>query len=115
NGRDRLMRMLERVEGMSLPALRAGITWEWETFPEYLEAVRALRPALNVGSLIGHSALRYYVLDEAAAERAATEGEIQSMRDVLRAAMHAGALGFSTSQAATDFGGDGQPVARCLA
>jgi N-acyl-D-aspartate/D-glutamate deacylase len=110
NGRDRLMRMLERVEGMSLPALRAGITWEWETFPEYLEAVGALRPALNVGSLIGHSALRYYVLDEAAAERAATEGEIQSMRDVLRAAMHAGALGFSTSQAPTHFGGDGKPV-----
>ena len=40
-GRDRLMRMLERVEGMSLPALRSGITWNWETFPEYLDAVAA--------------------------------------------------------------------------
>jgi N-acyl-D-aspartate/D-glutamate deacylase len=115
DGRDRLMRMLERVEGMSLPALRAGITWNWETFPEYLDAVAAMRPALNVGALIGHSALRYYVLDDAAAERAATPGEVASMQDVLRAAMRAGALGFSTSQAPTHFGGDGKPVPSRLA
>ncbi len=109
-GRDRLMRMLERVEGMSLPALRSGITWSWETFPEYLDAVAALRPALNVGALIGHSALRYYVLDDAAAERAATPAEVERMMELLRGALRAGALGFSTSQAPTHFGGDGKPV-----
>jgi N-acyl-D-aspartate/D-glutamate deacylase len=114
-GRDRLMRMLERVEGMSLPALRTGITWNWETFPEYLDAVAALQPALNVGSMMGHSALRYYVLDDAAAERAATPAEVERMCALLRAGLQAGALGFSTSQAPTHFGGDGKPVPSRLA
>jgi len=114
HGRDRLMRMLERVEGMSLAALRAGISWNWESFAEYLDAVSGLRPALNVGCLIGHSALRYFVLDDAAAERAATDDEIIRMQELVRAGMHAGALGFSTSQAPTHFGGDGRPVpSRC--
>jgi len=113
-GRDRLMRMLERVEGMSLPALRAGIGWNWESFPEYLDAVAALRPALNVGCLVGHSALRYFVLDDAAAERTATAAEVSEMQALVRAGLQAGALGFSTSQAPTHFGGDGRPVpSRC--
>jgi N-acyl-D-aspartate/D-glutamate deacylase len=113
-GRDRIMRMLERVEGMSLPALRTGITWNWESFPEYLDAVGAMRPALNVGSMMGHSALRYFVLDDAAAERAATAAEVEQMQALLREGMRAGALGFSTSQAPTHFGGDGKPVpSRC--
>jgi N-acyl-D-aspartate/D-glutamate deacylase len=115
DGRDRLLRMLERVEGMSLPALRTGVTWGWESFPEYLDAVAALRPALNVGTLIGHSALRYYVLDDAAAERAARPDEIERMKELLRAALRAGGLGFSTSQAPTHFGGDGKPVPSRLA
>ena len=114
-GRERLMHMLERVEGMSLSALRTGITWSWESFPQYLDALAALRPALNVGALMGHSALRYFVLDEAAAERAATAAEIERMRDLLRTGLQAGALGFSTSQAPTHFGGDGKPVPSRLA
>ena len=115
DGRDRLLRMLERVEGMSLPALRTGITWRWESFPEYLDAVAALQPALNVGTLIGHSALRYYVLDDAAAERAARPDEVEHMQELLRAGLRAGGLGFSTSQAPTHFGGDGKPVPSRLA
>lgn len=109
-GRERIMRMLERVEGMSLAALEQGITWEWETFPEYLDALGRMRPALNVGAMIGHSALRYFVLDDAATERAATEDEVARMRTIVADAMRAGALGFSTSQAPTHFGGDGKPV-----
>ena len=113
-GRERIMRMLERVEGMSLPALRSGITWNWVSFPEYLDAVGAMQPVLNVGSMVGHSALRYFVLDEAAAQRAATPDEVERMAGLLREGMRAGALGFSTSQAPTHFGGDGKPVpSRC--
>ena len=104
------MRMLERVEGMSLAALEQGISWDWTTFPEYLDAVGRMRPALNVGALVGHSAVRYFVLDEAATEREATADEIARMRDIVADAMRAGALGFSTSQAPTHFGGDGKPV-----
>jgi N-acyl-D-aspartate/D-glutamate deacylase len=110
SGRERIMRMLERVEGMSLSALEQGITWDWTTFPEYLDAVGRMRPALNVGALVGHSAVRYFVLDDAATEREATPDEIARMRGVVADAMRAGALGFSTSQAPTHFGGDGKPV-----
>ena len=110
SGRERIMRMLERVEGMSLAALEQGISWDWTTFPEYLDAVGRMRPALNVGALVGHSAVRYFVLDEAATEREATADEIARMRDIVADAMRAGALGFSTSQAPTHFGGDGKPV-----
>jgi N-acyl-D-amino-acid deacylase len=110
SGRERIMRMLERVEGMSLPALRQGITWNWESFPEYLDAVGAMRPVLNVGSMLGHSALRYFTLDEAATERAASADEVAQMQALVREGMRAGALGFSTSQAPTHFGGNGKPV-----
>ncbi|MEW6273417.1 MAG: amidohydrolase family protein [Thermodesulfobacteriota bacterium] len=109
-GRERIMRMLERVEGMSLAALQEGIRWDWVTFPEYLDALERLRPALNVGALIGHSAVRYFVMDEEATERAATDDEVARMRSLVREAMEVGALGFSTSQAPTHFGGDGKPV-----
>jgi N-acyl-D-aspartate/D-glutamate deacylase len=108
--RGRLMRMLERVEGMSLAALEAGITWGWESFPEYLDALADLRPGLNVGCLVGHSALRYYALGDEATERPATPAELERMCALVREAMHAGALGFSTSQAPTHFEGSGRPV-----
>jgi len=110
SGRERIMRMLERVEGMSLAALQEGITWDWVSFPEYLDAIARMRPSPNVGAMIGHSALRYFVLDEAATERTATTDEIAQMRALVEQAMRAGALGFSTSQAPTHFGGDGKPV-----
>ena len=58
---------LVTVEGIDKEVLSSGIRWDWETFPQYLEAVAAMQPVLNVGSLFGHSALRYYVLDDAAA------------------------------------------------
>src|SRR5262249_48947661 len=115
HGRERLMRMLERVEGMSLAALEQGITWKWDSFPEYLDALAAGRPALNVACLIRHSAMRYYVLDDDATERDATEAELERMRDVLREAMRAGAFGFSTSQAPTHWCGNGKPVPSRLA
>ncbi|MCH2170826.1 D-aminoacylase [Myxococcota bacterium] len=110
DGRQRVAKMLERVEGMSLPALEQGIEWQWETFPEFLDAIENRRPALNVGSCIGHSALRYYVMDGEATERQATPAEVEQMRVLVREAMRAGALGFSTSQAPTHVGGDGKPV-----
>jgi N-acyl-D-aspartate/D-glutamate deacylase len=113
--RDRIMRMLTRVEGMSLDALRAGVDWSWESFPEYLDAVEAGAPGLNVGVLAGHSAIRYFVMGDAATEREATADEIDAMRGQVREAMEAGALGFSTSMAPTHIGGDGKPVPSRLA
>ena len=113
--RDGVMRMLTRVEGMSLEALRSGIDWSWETFPEYLDTLEANSPALNVGVLAGHSAIRTFVMGEAATQREATPEEIDAMQGQLREAMEAGALGFSTSMAPTHIGGDGKPVPSRLA
>ena len=108
--RDLLMEMLLYVEGMPTEALRAGIRWEWETFPEYLDAVERARPAINAAVLVGHSAVRYYVMGDAAVERAASEDELARMQAVVRDARRAGAIGFSTSESPTHFFGSGVPV-----
>jgi len=108
--RELLMRMLLYVEGMPTEALRAGIQWEWETFPEYLDTLERWRPALNLAVFVGHAAIRYYVMGGAATERAASDDELRRMQDIVREAMRAGACGFSTSESPTHFFGDGTPV-----
>lgn len=108
--RELLMRMLLYVEGMPTEALSAGIRWEWESFPDYLAAVQRWQPALNVAVFVGHSAVRFFVMGEAATERAATEAELEEMAHVVRAAMRAGACGFSSSESPTHFFDDGTPV-----
>jgi len=108
--RELLMEMLLYVEGMPTEALRAGIRWEWETFPEYLDAVERARPAVNVAAFVGHSAIRYFVMGDAAVERAATADELAHMQQIVREAMRAGAVGFSTSESPTHFFGSGVPV-----
>src|SRR5512143_1375367 len=108
--RELVMRMLLYVLGMPTEALRAGIHWEWETFPEYLDTFERWRPGLNVAVFVGHAAIRYYVMGAAATERAATDDELRRMQDVVREALRAGACGFSTSESPTHFFGDGTPV-----
>jgi N-acyl-D-aspartate/D-glutamate deacylase len=107
-----IMRTLEKVEGMSLAALEAGLGEEWpfETFPEYLDAVERRGTALNVAVLLGHTPLRLYVMGEEATERPATEDEIVRMRALVREAIDAGAIGFATSKASTHIGYAGKPV-----
>ena len=105
-----LMEMLLYVEGMPTEALRAGIRWEWESFPEYLDAVERARPAINTAAFVGHSAVRYFVMGGAAAERDATADELARMQGVVREALRAGAIGFSTSESPTHFFGSGAPV-----
>jgi N-acyl-D-aspartate/D-glutamate deacylase len=107
-----IMRTLEKVEGMSLDALEAGLgeAWPFETFPEYLDAVERRGTALNVAVLLGHTPLRLYVMGEDATERAATADEIARMRAVVREAIDAGAIGFATSKASTHIGYAGKPV-----
>ncbi len=82
-GRELVMRTLENVEGMPLEALRTGIPWTFESFPEYLDAVDAQPLRCNVAALFGHTPLRFYVMGEEATERAATPDEVGRMRDLL--------------------------------
>ena len=110
--RELILRTLERVEGMSLEALIAGIGREWpfESFPEFLDALEARGTAINVGALIGHTPVRLQVLGEEATEREATAAEIAAMRAIVAEAMAAGALGFATSKSPTHVGDAGRPV-----
>jgi N-acyl-D-aspartate/D-glutamate deacylase len=110
--RDLIMRTLEKVEGMSLDALQAGLgsDWPFETFPQYLDAIEQRGMAVNVAAFIGHTPLRLYVLGEEATERAATPDEIARMRAIVREAIDAGAIGFATSKAPTHVGYAGKPV-----
>jgi N-acyl-D-aspartate/D-glutamate deacylase len=108
--REVLTEMLLYVEGMPTETLRAGIRWEWETFPEYLDALDRFQPAINVACFVGHSALRFYVMGDAATQRAATAEELERMQGLVREAMRAGAVGFSTSESPTHFFGDGTLV-----
>jgi len=110
--RDMIVRTLEKVEGMSTDALFAGLgeDWPFETFPEYLDAIDQNGVAINVGVLLGHTPLRFYVMGEAATERAASDDEIAEMQAIVREAMAAGAIGFATSRAATHVGYEGRPV-----
>jgi N-acyl-D-aspartate/D-glutamate deacylase len=107
-----IMRTLEKVEGMSLAALEAGLgeAWPFETFPEYLDAVERRGTALNVAVLLGHTPLRLYVMGEDATERPATAEETARMRALVREAIDAGAIGFATSKASTHIGYAGKPV-----
>src|SRR2546427_1688313 len=81
--RDLTLRNLTHVEGMSLEALRAGVRWEFETYPEFLDAMERRGLVPNVASFVGHSSVRTYVLGKDATRRAATDAEIAEMRRIV--------------------------------
>jgi N-acyl-D-aspartate/D-glutamate deacylase len=107
---DVIVRTLENVEDMDPATLTQGIAWEFETFPQYLDLVRRRGTVLNFTSYIGHSALRLYVMGDAAYERAATADEIDRMCHLVAEALDVGAAGFSTSFSFAHRGIDGKPV-----
>ncbi|HXF76544.1 MAG TPA: amidohydrolase family protein [Methylomirabilota bacterium] len=107
--RETILKSFERVEAISLAALREGVKWGWTTFPEYLNRLRG-RLGVNVAALMGHCALRQFVMGEASLERAATPAEIHQMKEVLKAGVRAGAIGFSTNQNPVHMYADGTPI-----
>ena len=101
---------LEKVEDMDAVALAAGIPWDFETFPEYLASVERRGLGLNFAAYIGHTALRLFVMGDDAYERTASAAEIEAMREAIRLAVAAGAIGFATSSGPTHRGVDGKPI-----
>ena len=113
--REWFARCLEAVEDIPTEAMVAGIDWNWETFPEYLANVERLPKGINYGAYIGHSALRMYVMGERALTETATAEDLERMREAVKEALLAGAVGFSTSRASTHITPDGSPVASRIA
>jgi N-acyl-D-amino-acid deacylase len=113
--RDVIMRNLTHVEGMSLEAMRAGIRWDFESYPEYLASIERRGIVPNVASFVGHSSVRTYVLGEDAARRTATDAEIAQMRALVLDALKAGAIGFATSTLEQHNGENGIPMPSRLA
>ncbi|HVA68989.1 MAG TPA: amidohydrolase family protein [Candidatus Binataceae bacterium] len=106
---------LVNVEALPHDVLMRGVSWEWESFPEYMAAIERGGIALNTGFLVPLSALRFYVIGDQAAERAATAEETAQMAALLRDAMLAGAYGFSLSLAPQHIGFQGRPLASRMA
>lgn len=113
--RDLTMRHLTHVEGMSLDALRAGIHWGFESFPQYLDMLAKQGVGPNVACFAGHSAIRTFVMGEDATERTATDEEVARMADLVRESMAAGAVGFASSTAEAHNGEGGTPMPSRLA
>jgi N-acyl-D-amino-acid deacylase len=113
--RDLTMRNLTHVEGMSLEALRAGIDWGFESFPDYVGMLEKKGVGPNVACFVGHSSVRTFVLRDEAAKRVATADETAQMRRIVIEAMEAGACGFSTTRSYQHNGEAGIPMPSRLA
>ena len=111
DGVEVLARTLQHVEDMSFDTLSVGVPWhEFESFPEYLDAVERRGVDLNYGCYVGHTATRLYAMGDAAYERPATDDEITAMQRIVGEALDAGAIGFATSATPTHNGDGGRPV-----
>jgi len=105
-----LTRLLARVEAIPVEALLAGVEYTWNSYPEFLDAIDAKPLGLNMGFMVGHSAVRRAVMGPAASEREATADELAAMCALLDQALEAGGFGFSTANVPTQVDGDGRPT-----
>src|SRR4051812_41625547 len=109
--REIAMRDLVNVEAIPFEVLNAGITWDWETFPQYMDAAARRKPALNLAFLAPLTPFRHYVMGEASMERAARPDETSKVKALLAEAMKAGAFGFSSTLLNQHMGYGGRPLA----
>ncbi|MGA0781952.1 MAG: amidohydrolase family protein, partial [Ilumatobacteraceae bacterium] len=107
-----LAELMESVEDIPREAILGGLPWDWETFPQYLDSVQRLNPALNVVGMVGHCAVRYHVMGERsmAEDAVATPDELARMREIVAESVAGGAVGFSTSRILLHTVPDGRKV-----
>jgi N-acyl-D-aspartate/D-glutamate deacylase len=109
--REVAMRDLVNVEAIPYAVLARGITWDWESFPDYMAAAQRRGPALNLAFLAPLTPFRHYVMGEESMERAATPDETARIRALIAQAMDAGAFGFSSTILNQHLGFQGRPLA----
>jgi N-acyl-D-aspartate/D-glutamate deacylase len=96
--RELLAGMMETVEDIPKDAILGGLPWDWEDYGGYLDSIERLKPGVNVAGMVGHCAVRYYVMGERAVEEQATEDEKQQMAEIVARSIDSGAVGFSTNR-----------------
>ncbi len=114
--RDLLVSVMEGVEDIPEVVMTEGLTWDWETYPEYLDAIEKRPRDIDFASQIPHSAVRVYAMGERGANREpATAEDLVNMQAIVREAMDAGALGFATSRLIIHKTGQGDPIPTFMA
>ncbi len=108
--REFLAAMMESVEDIPRQAIMTGLPWTWESYGDYLSTVETMKPGLNIAGLVGHSAVRYYVMGDRSFSEQASETEIKQMADIVGKAIEAGAIGFSTNRFAPHKAPDGRSI-----
>src|SRR3984957_16831638 len=94
---DRLIKLMEGVEGLPFPVLAEGLPWNWESYPDYLNQLAGRRFDVDIASQLPHAALRVFVMGQRGVDREpATEADIHAMAAIAQRAMDAGAIGFGT-------------------
>ncbi len=112
---DLVLNNLQMAEDISIDAMKAGIPWTWDSFPEYLDAIDELPKGINYSAYVGHSALRTHAMGERAMEESASDDDLAAMKRELAGSIQAGAIGLSTSRARVHRTPAGKPVASRLA
>ncbi|MEX0806416.1 MAG: amidohydrolase family protein [Candidatus Binatia bacterium] len=113
-GEDAIIKSFVRVEAIPRIALEKGVPWGWRSYGEYLDRLEG-NVGINVGGIVGHIAIRQYVMGEESVERTATADEIEKMRQLVSESILGGALGFSTNRNERHMREDGLPVPSRLA
>ena len=115
NDADLVMRNLERAEDISRAAMKTGIKWRWETFPQFLDVLDSLPKGINYAGYVGHCAVRTHVMGQRAFTDEATDSDLAEMVHHVKEAVAAGAIGFSTTRSVAHKTSDDKPVASRLA
>ena len=108
--RELIAHMMQTVEDIPKDAILGGLPWDWESYGGYLNSIEKLNLGINVAGMVGHTAIRYYVMGERSVEEFATDEEIQQMSDIVGASIDEGAVGFSTNRYPPHVGPDGRPI-----
>lgn len=98
NDAETLANMMETVEDIPADAILKGLPWDWEGYGGYLDAIEKTNPVINVGGLVGHCAVRFYVMGDRAVDEQPTEEELAQMAAIVGQSISEGAIGFSTSR-----------------
>ncbi len=96
--RELLAHMMETVEDIPRQSILQGLPWDWEEYGDYLDSIARLGPGINVAGMVGHAAIRFYVMGERAVEEQSNEIERVQMAEIVAKAIDRGAVGFSTNR-----------------